>query len=52
MESSVSYTGVDCPTPERASEILARLAQTQLENIDVGTLLDPDACHRLVQRPH
>ena len=40
MNSSVSYTGVGRPAPERASEILARLAQTQLESVNVGTLLE------------
>jgi hypothetical protein len=40
MDSSVSHSGVKRPVPERASEILARLAQTELENIDVGTLLE------------
>lgn len=40
MESSVSYSGVSRAETERASEILARLAQTQLESIDVGTLLE------------
>jgi hypothetical protein len=40
MESSVSHRGVRRPVPERASEILARLARTELENIDVGTLLE------------
>lgn len=40
MDSSVSHSGVRRPVPERASEILARLAQTELENIDVGTLLE------------
>jgi hypothetical protein len=40
MDSSVSHPGVRRPVPERASEILARLAQTELESIDVGTLLE------------
>jgi hypothetical protein len=40
MDSSVSHPGVRRPVPERASEILARLARTELENIDVGTLLE------------
>jgi hypothetical protein len=40
MESSVSYPRVIRPVHERASEILARLAQTKLESVDVGTLLE------------
>jgi len=40
MESSVSYPDGSRAETERASEILARLARTQLESIDVGTLLE------------
>jgi hypothetical protein len=41
MESSVSQSGARRATPERASEILARLArETQAESIDVGMLLE------------
>jgi hypothetical protein len=41
MDSSVSQPGARRAAPERASEILARLArETQLESVDVGTLMD------------
>ncbi len=40
MESSVSHPRVIRHLHERASEILARLAHTELESIDVGTLLE------------
>jgi hypothetical protein len=41
MESAVSPSDLEPAIPERASEILARLArETQLEKVDVGTLLD------------
>jgi hypothetical protein len=40
MDSSVLHPGVSRPVPERASEILTRLSHTELENIDVGTLLE------------
>jgi hypothetical protein len=41
MDSSVSYPGVRRARPERASEILDRLArETQTESVDVGMLLE------------
>lgn len=41
MDSSVSQPGARRVAPERASEILARLArETQLDNVDVGMLLE------------